>query len=364
LKAYLCLQDGKIFTGKSIGFAGEAVGEVVYNTGMTGYQEIITDPASSGQIIVFTYPLIGNCGVNSSDAESSGAKAKGIVLKELSANPSNYRAEKNLHKYMVSQRLVGIMDIDTRALTKYLRHHGTMMGLISIDDNLTELAEKAKELPANKGAQLVKSVTTQEAQIFTEGQYPVTVIDFGTKRSLLKALRARDCRITLVGAETGFEEIMTSAPQGVVLSNGPGDPDDVEYALPIIKKLLEQKIPVLGIGLGHLLLGKALGGSTYRLQAGHRGNYPVKELQTGRIYQTSQNHDYVLHDQGLPPDEVEIILRNLHDQTVEGIRHQKTGSFSVQFNPEGCPGPREAEYYLDQFVGTIKEKQLGGEKNA
>ena len=315
MKAYLCLQDGKIFAGKAIGIAGEAVGEVVYHTGMTGYQEIITDPCSVGQIMVFTYPLIGNCGVNSVDAESPGARAKGIVIKELSSNPSNYRAEENLHKYLVSQGLVGIMDIDTRALTKYLHRHGTMMGLISLEDNLTELAQRVKELPVNNGPQLVKSVTTKETLTFPEGQYPVVVIDLGTKKSLLRALQARDCRITLVGAETGVEEILASQPKGVILSNGPGNPEDVAYALPVIQKLLQENIPVLGIGLGHLLLGKALGGAIYRLKSGHRGNYPVKEIKTGRVYQTSQNHAYVLREEGFSADEVEITLRNLHDHT-------------------------------------------------
>jgi len=364
LKAYLCLQDGKIFAGKAIGIAGEAVGEVVYQTGMTGYQEIITDPCSVGQIIVFTYPLIGNCGVNSADAESTGARAKGIVIKELSFNPSNYRAEENLHKYLVSQGLVGIMDIDTRALTKHLRRYGTMMGLISIENNLTELAQRAKELPANNGPQLVKSVTTKETLAFPDGQYPVVVLDFGTKKSLLTALRARDCRVTLVGAATGVEEVLAYQPTGVILSNGPGNPDDVEYALPIIKKLLQENIPVLGIGLGHLLLGKALGGATYRLKSGHRGSHPVKELKTGRVYQTSQNHAYALCDEGFSADEVEITLRNLHDQSVEGIRHKVTGSYSVQFNPEGCPGPREAEGFLDEFVELVKGNQLRGKKDA
>lgn len=365
MKAYLCLQDGKIFAGKAIGIVGEAVGEVVYYTGMTGYQEIITDPCSEGQIIVFTYPLIGNCGVNSVDEESSGARAKGIVIKELSSNPSNYRAKENLHKYLVSQGLVGITDIDTRALTKHLRRHGTMMGLISMEDNLTELVKKAKELSVNNGEQqLVKKVTTKETVTFPEGQYPVVVIDLGTKKSLLRALRARDCRVTLVGAATGAEEILNYQPQGVVLSNGPGNPEDVEDVLPVIKKILQLNIPVLGIGLGHLLLGKALGGTVYRLQSGHRGNYPVKEIKTGRVYQTSQNHDYVLRDDSFFADEVEITLRNLHDQSVEGIRHKMTGSYSVQFNPEGCPGPREAEVFLDEFVEMVKGNQLGGEKDA
>lgn len=355
MKAHLCLQDGKIFTGESIGLVGEAVGEVVYNTGMTGYQEVITDPSSAGQIIVFTYPLIGNCGVNSVDAEALGARAKGIIIKELSTNPSNYRAEQNLHKYLVSQGVVGIKDVDTRALTKYLRRCGTMKGLISTEDNFTELVQRAKELPAITGPHLVKSVTTQEVRTYPEGQYPVVVVDLGTKKSMLTALKARDCRVTLVGAETGAEEILAYQPQGVIFSNGPGDPNDVEYVLPVLRKILAEGIPVLGIGLGHLLLGKALGGTTYQLKHGHRGNYPVKDLSTGRVYMTSQNHGYALQSTSFSGGEVEITLLNLHDQTVEGLRHKPTGSFSVQFNPEGCPGPREAECFLTQFVEMVKE---------
>ncbi|MGI6587422.1 MAG: carbamoyl phosphate synthase small subunit [Peptococcia bacterium] len=356
MKAYLCLQDGKVFIGKSIGLVGEAEGEVVYNTGMTGYQEIITDPACAGQIIVFTYPLIGNCGVNLADAESSWSRAKGVVLKELSHNPSNYRAEQNLHKYLVSQGLVGIKDVDTRDLTKHLRHYGTMRGLISSEENLTELVQKAKQLPAVTSSDLVQSVTTKGVYTFSDGQYPLVVVDLGVKKSLLTALRARDCRVILVGAETGAEEILSYKPWGVVFSNGPGDPNDVEYVLPVIRKILATHIPVLGIGLGHLLLGKALGGTTYQLKHGHRGNYPVKELSTGRVYMTSQNHGYALQNESFPVEEVELTLLNLHDQTIEGLRHKPTGSFSVQFNPEGCPGPREAECFLTQFINMVKEK--------
>lgn len=365
MKAYLCLQDGKIFPGKSIGFAGEAAGEVVFNTSMTGYQEIITDPTCAGQIIVFTYPLIGNCGVNFTDAQSAGAKIKGLVMRELSDYPSNYRAEENLHSYLVSQGVVGIKDIDTRALTKHLRRCGTMRGLISIEDNLTELAKRAKELPLVNGFQLVQSVTVKKTQTFPGGQYPVTIMDFGTKKAVIDMLRTMDCQVTLVRAETKVEEILATQPWGVLLSNGPGDPCDAVYALPVINKLLESGIPVMGIGMGHLLLGMALGGSVYRLKYGHRGPHPVKEVAANRIYITSQNHGYVLNGDSFSGDDVLITHLNLHDQTVEGLRHQPTGAFSVQFNPEACPGPRETADLFVRFIARVKEfGEKRGEQDA
>lgn len=355
MKAYLCLQDGKIFPGKSIGLAGEAVGEVVFNTSMTGYQEIITDPTCAGQIITFTYPLIGNCGVNLSDAQSFGVKAKGIVIRALSDLPSNYRSEKNLHSYLVSQAVVGIKDVDTRALTRHLRRFGTMQGLISIEDDLTELVKRAKELPlASSGSQLVQSVTVKETQTFPGGQYPIVILDFGTKKGVIDMLQAMDCKVTLVSAETRAEEILALKPWGVLLSNGPGDPGDVAYALPVISQLLENGIPLMGIGMGHLLLGMVLGGSTYRLKYGHRGNHPVKDVATNRIYVTSHNHGYALKDEGFSGGDVVITHLNLHDQTVEGLRHQATGSFSVQFNPEGCPGPIETVHLFTQFIDNVK----------
>lgn len=354
MKAYLCLQDGKIFPGKSIGLAGEATGEVVFNTSMTGYQEIITDPTCTGQIITFTYPLIGNCGVNLSDAQSFGAKAKGIVIKALSDLPSNYRSEKNLHSYLVGQGVVGIKDIDTRALTRHLRCFGTMQGLISIEDDLTELVKRAKALSPMSGSQLVQSVTVKTPQTFTGGQYPIVIMDFGTKKGVIDMLRFLDCQVTLVGAATQAEEIFALKPWGVLLSNGPGDPGDLAYALPVISRLLANGIPVMGIGMGHLLLGMALGGSTYRLKYGHRGNHPVKDVATNRIYVTSHNHGYALKDEGFTGEDVVITHLNLHDRTVEGLRHQATGSFSVQFNPEGCPGPVETAHLFTQFIDNAK----------
>lgn len=365
MKAYLCLEDGRIFTGKSIGLVGETEGEVVFNTSMTGYQEILTDPSYAGQVIALTYPLIGNYGVNERDAESPNIKARGLIIKELCHQPSNYRAEQNLHRYLVKHGIVGIMDIDTRALTKHLRLAGTMLGIISTDSDLEKLKEKAKSLQPTTGPHLVKGVTTKKSYRFSEGQYPVVVVDFGAKGNIPNSLKSLDCEVHIVPATASLAEIAAFKPWGVVLSNGPGDPEDVAYALPAIKGILDAGIPVMGICLGHQLLGMALGGKTYKLKFGHRGgNHPVKDLESNRVHITSQNHGYALAKETFTSDEIEITHVNLHDQTVEGLRHKDKKAFSVQFHPEACPGPQDTFYLFEQFLEMVKEygenKQKGG----
>jgi len=355
MKAYLCLADGRVFEGKSIGMAGETVGEVVFNTSMTGYQEILTDPSYAGQIIVLTYPLIGNYGINQNDRESEGIYARGLIIKEICNQPSNYRAEKNLHSYLVAHGIVGIKDVDTRALTRHLRTAGTMMGLISTDPDLEDLRKRAAALEPSTGPHLVSSVSTKKSYTLDGGRYPVVVIDFGAKGNIVKALRSLDCRVTVVPARASLEEILALKPWGVVLSNGPGDPRDVDYALPVISGLVEQGIPVMGICLGHQLLGMALGGQTYKLKFGHRGgNHPVKDLNNNRVYITSQNHGYALDPASLSPRDVQITHLNLHDQTVEGLRHTSKPAFSVQFHPEACPGPQDTFYLFEQFIEMVK----------
>ncbi len=358
MKAYLCLQDGTIFAGESIGLTGEASGEVCFNTNITGYQELLTDPACAGQIMVFTYPLVGNYGINPLDAQSAKVQAKGIVIKELAHYASNYRSRQSLHSYLVEEGIVGIKDIDTRTLTKHLRDHGTMMGLISTEEDAALLRQKAQALRPLAGAQLVQTVSTREKQIFPGGQYPVVVLDFGIKKGIIEALRAADCQVNLVCAETSAEEILAFNPWGVFLSSGPGDPRDVASVLPVIQEVMRQGIPLMGVSLGHLLLGMALGGNVYALKHGHRGEYPVKDLQSNRIFITAQNHGYVLEQESLAAnDHVEITHLNLHDQTVEGLRHRPSGSFSVQFNPEANPGPRETGMLFTQFVKLMEERQ-------
>jgi len=357
LKAYLCLQDGTVFAGESIGLTGEASGEVCFNTSITGYQEIITDPSCVGQIIVFTYPLLGNYGVNPLDAQSAKVQASGIVIKEAAHYASNYRARQSLHSYLAEQGVVGIKDIDTRALTRHLRDHGTMPGIISTEEDLAVLRQKAQGLKPVVGPELVQGVTTKGKQVFSGGQYPVVLLNFGVKKGIIEALQAADCQVTVVGAGTPAEEILALNPAGVFLSGGPGDPRDVAYALPVIKEIMGQGIPLMGVGLGHLLFGLALGGTVSALKHGHRGDYPVKDLRSNRIYITAQNHGYVLEQDSLATEELEITHLNLHDQTVEGLRHKPSGSFSVQFNPEAQPGPQEAKVLFQQFVELLAEKQ-------
>ncbi len=357
MKAYLCLADGKVFAGESIGMIGETAGEVVFNTSMTGYQEILTDPSYAGQIITLTYPLIGNYGINKNDEEASRIAARGLVIKELCNMPSNFRSEKNLHKYLVTHGIVGIRDVDTRTLTKHLRLSGTMPGLISVDSDLDRLKAKAAELKGISGLNLVQTVTSQEAYSLEGGEYRVVLMDFGAKGNIAKSLQALGCRVTIVPARATAGEILRYKPWGVVLSNGPGDPQDVDYVLPVIREVLQSGVPVLGICLGHQLFGMALGGTTYKLKFGHRGgNHPVKELKNQRVYITSQNHGYALDRDSLANSEVEVSHVNLHDGTVEGLEYREKGSFSVQFHPEAAPGPQDTFYLFERFVKTIKER--------
>ncbi|PKM88496.1 MAG: carbamoyl phosphate synthase small subunit [Firmicutes bacterium HGW-Firmicutes-12] len=356
MKAFLCLEDGRVFVGESIGIVDETVGEVIFNTSMTGYQEILTDPSYAEQIIVLTYPLIGNYGVNIKDEESPRIAAKGLIVKELCNQPSNYRAEQNLHSYLVKHNIVGIKDIDTRALTKHLRQAGTMMGLISTDPNLDELMKKARELKPLTGPNLVKSVTCQSSYTLDGGTYPVVVVDYGSKGNIVQVLRNMDCRVTAVPAQASVEEILSFNPRGVVLSNGPGNPEDVDYSLPAIKGLLEKDVPIMGICLGHQLLGMALGGKTYKLKFGHRGgNHPVKDLRNNRVYITSQNHGYALDQDSMNSAEIELTHLNLHDKTVEGFKHKNKKAFSIQFHPEACPGPQDTDYLFQEFLVMIKD---------
>jgi carbamoyl-phosphate synthase small subunit len=349
------LADGKIFSGESIGMADETSGEVVFNTSMTGYQEILTDPSYAGQIIVLTYPLIGNYGVNSTDEESPRIAAKGLIIKELCNLPSNYRSEQTLHRYLVKHNIVGIKDIDTRALTKHLRQSGTMMGLISAEPNPEELVKRAKALKPLFGPELVKSVTCKSAYTLENGEYPVVVVDYGAKGNIVQSLRNLGCRVTVVPATASAEEILSFKPWGVVLSNGPGDPEDVAYSLPAIRGVLEAEIPLMGICLGHHLLGMALGGKIYKLKFGHRGsNHPVKDLRRNRVYITAQNHGYAVQPDSMDPEDAEITHINLHDNTVEGLKHKRKPAFSIQFHPEACAGPQDTDYFFEEFMEMVQ----------
>jgi carbamoyl-phosphate synthase small subunit len=358
-KAKIVLEDGKIFEGYSFGASGEISGEVVFNTSLTGYQEILTDPSYKGQIVTMTYPLIGNYGINSEDVESRRPFVEGFVVKELSRIASNWRSEKTLDKYLKQNKIVGIEGIDTRALTKHIRLKGAMNAVISTQDlNDESLIKKAKSLPGLVGRDLVKEVTYDKVQYWNkEGRYKVVVLDCGVKFNILRRLAENDCQVIVVPASTNADEILAYKPNGLLFSNGPGDPAALPYVVETARKLLG-KLPVFGICLGQQILGQALGGKTYKLKFGHHGgNQPVKDLKTGKISITAQNHGFCVDIDSLSNSDVEITHINLNDKTLEGIRHKKLPIFSVQFHPECSPGPHDAGYLFKEFVGMMDKNQ-------
>ena len=355
-KAKIALEDGTVFEGLAFGAGGERYGEVVFNTSMTGYQEILTDPSYKGQIITMTYPLIGNYGVNEEDVESRKSFVEGFVIKELSAITSNWRALKPLDKYLKENGILGIEGVDTRALTKHIRLKGAMKGAIStrdIDDK--ELVKRVKESAGLVGRDLVKEVIQREIREWNKsGKYKVVVIDCGAKFNILRELAERGCHVTVVPADKKAEDILALKPDGVLLSNGPGDPAAVTYLISTVKGLIG-KVPMFGICLGQQILGLAMGGKTYKLKFGHHGaNHPVKNLETGVISITSQNHGFSVDMDSLSSDEVEVTHINLNDHTPEGMRHKKFPVFSVQFHPEASPGPHDAGYLFDEFMDIMK----------
>lgn len=354
--AHLALRDGTLFKGKSIGLAGKAAGEVVFNTSMTGYQEMLTDPSYEGQMIAMTYPMTGNYGVNTKDVQSSKCHAKALMVTELTGQPSNYRAEKKLHTYLVENGVVGMKGVDTRALTLHLRRNGTMSGIIACEADPEKLREEAMAVEPAPGASLVKMVTTEVTYQTGEGTRTVSVYDFGVKASVLNSLKAAGLKLRVLPAWATAEEALQGEVAGVVLSNGPGDPNDVGFALPEIAKVLAARVPVMGICLGHQLLGLATGAASARMKFGHRGsNHPVKDKDLGRCYITSQNHGYALDPETLGHEWI-ITHYNLHDGTVEGIRHKELPAFSVQFHPDAFPGPGDSAYLFGKFLSMLDER--------
>jgi len=368
-KAIIALEDGRIFEGYSFGAEGEKAGEIVFNTSMMGYQEILTDPSYKVQIVTMTYPLIGNYGINFEDVESAKPQVEGFVIKEYSHIYSNWRAKKSLKEYLIEHNIIGIEGVDTRALTKHIRTQGAMKAVIStIDLDNDSLVKKAKASPGLIGRDLVKEVTCKEVQNakckMQNAKYKVVAMDFGVKYNILRMLEKVGCSVTIVPAKTSAEEILSYNPDGIFLSNGPGDPAGVPYAIETVKKLIyrllitDYRLPIFGICLGHQILGLAFGGKTYKLKFGHRGgNQPVKDLATGKIDITSQNHGFCVDINSLNKDEVEITHINPNDDTLEGMRHKKLPIFSVQYHPEASPGPHDASYLFNRFTELMKEFQ-------
>lgn len=369
-KALLALEDGLVFEGENFGWEGETFGEVVFNTSLVGYQEILTDPSYKGQIVVMTYPHIGNYGINLEDEESQHPWVEGFVVKELSPIASNFRSEMTLDEYLKKHKIVGIQGIDTRRLTKHLRDHGAKKGGISIQDpDPKALVKKVQDSRNMVGADLVKEVTCKAPYDFDETlllgyewpeklaprpkQYFAVCIDGGIKRMILRKLNQHGFRVRVVPATMTAEEILALKPEGVFLSNGPGDPAAVTYLIESTRKLVG-KVPLFGICLGHQILGHALGGKTYKLKFGHRGgNHPVMDLFTRKIEVTSQNHGFAVDVDSLPKEEVEITHINLNDKTLEGMRHKKYPVFSVQYHPENSPGPHDSDYLFERFYALV-----------
>jgi carbamoyl-phosphate synthase small subunit len=371
-KAILALEDGSVFEGRSFGSSGEKAGEVVFNTSMTGYQEILTDPSYKGQIVVMTYPLIGNYGVNEEDIESQGPKVEGFIVKENSTLFSNWRGDKRLSDYLIQRGIMGVEGMDTRAITRHIRSIGAMKAILSTEDlDPDQLVEKAKASPGLIGRDLVKEVTCEKPYPWTESNdsqfysHPLTpstthfrpkvvVMDYGVKYNILRSLQDRNLQVVVLPASSSAESVLSHHPDGILLSNGPGDPEGVPYAIETVRNLIGKK-PIFGICLGHQLLGLAFGGKTFKLKFGHRGaNQPVKDLKTGSVMITSQNHGFCVDPDSLNPDEIELTQINLNDQTLEGMRHKRLPIFSVQYHPEASPGPHDTQNLFDEFIKTME----------
>ena len=353
--AILLLEDGRVFEGKQLGHLGETVGEVCFNTGMTGYQEILTDPSYCSQIVTMTSPHIGNYGINEEDVESDKIQVSGFVIKEESLVPSNWRSTASLDEYLKNNKIVCIQDIDTRALTRHIRDQGSMNGIISsVDSEIDSLSSKLAKAPSMKGLDLAKVVSTKNKYKWADtGKYKVAAIDYGIKRNILNILADSGCSVTVFPATITAKEILDFNPDGVFLSNGPGDPAAVTYGIEMVKELLGAK-PIFGICLGHQILSLALGAKTFKLKFGHRGiNHPVKNLDTNVVEITSQNHGFAVDLQTLPKNVTPTHV-NLNDETNEGIECKDLKAFSVQHHPESSPGPHDSRYLFNKFIKLMK----------
>lgn len=355
MKAYLILEDGTVFEGTSIGSDREVISEIVFNTSMTGYLEVLTDPSYAGQAVVMTYPLIGNYGICREDMESKRAWPDGYIVRELSRIPSNFRSGDTIQNFLKEQDIPGICGIDTRALTKILREKGTMNGMITTngDYDLEEVTARIKEY---KVTGVVLKTTTKEKYVLPGEGKKVALLDCGAKNNIAKSLNARGCEVTVYPADTPAEEILNSNPDGIMLSNGPGDPAENVEIIKEVKKLYDSNVPIFAICLGHQLMALATGAKTYKLKYGHRGgNHPVKDLETGRVYITSQNHGYAVDEESLDANIAVPAIYNVNDRTNEGLKYVGKNIFTVQYHPEACPGPQDSGYLFDRFIRMMEE---------
>ena len=360
MKAYLILEDGTVLTGKSIGSTGEMISEIVFNTSMTGYLEVLTDPSYAGQAVVMTYPLIGNYGICRKDMEAKGSHTDGFIVRELSRLGSNFRNEQSIQDFLTEQGIPGIEGIDTRALTKILREKGTMNGMITTREpvDLETVLTKIKDYSVRG---VVSKVTTKEmisykpGDLDTDSSIPVTqkvaILDVGTKFNIARCLLRRGCEVVIYPAQTKAEELLAADPDGIMLTNGPGDPKECTEVIAELKKLYQSDIPIFAICLGHQLMALACGCDTEKMKYGHRGaNHPVKDLETGRVYISSQNHGYVVKEASIPEDVAEAAFVNVNDGTIEGLKYKNKNIFTVQFHPEACSGPKDSEVLFDRFI--------------
>lgn len=358
-KGYLVLENGQVFEGTVIGKPGHVSGEVVFNTSMTGYQEILTDPSYAGQIITMTFPLIGNYGLSERHFESARPAARGLIVREACAHPGHYEQKWDLDSFLKDYDVMGLAGVDTRALTRVLRRYGTMGGVLTAElGDLEGLIGEARQAPGVLESGLVQTVTRTKVEKFGNGDTRIVLYDFGAKQNIINSLAARGCEVYAVPAAFTAQEAMELQPDGIVLSNGPGDPKACGYAVEAVQALLG-RVPIMGICLGHQILGLALGGDTYKLTFGHRGaNHPVKDLRTNWVYITSQNHGYAIKAESLEGTGAEVIHINLNDGTVEGIEHRDFRAFSVQYHPEACPGPDDSAFLFDNFIEIIAKSQI------
>ena len=366
MKAILALEDGTIFEGESLGAAGRTYGEVVFNTGMTGYQEILTDPSYAGQIVALTYPLIGNYGINPDDFESRAVQVEGFIVREAAEIPSNWRASQSLDAFLRERGIVGIKGVDTRALTRALRVRGVMMGAITTEETPSQALERLRSSPSYAEADFVKKVTTETPYRWSVGRedsptkamksepprFRISLLDCGVKYNILRSLARLGCETTVYPCTATAAELLRENPDGIMLSPGPGDPARLDYVVNTVRDLVGKK-PILGVCLGNQILGCAFGSRTFKLKFGHRGsNHPVKDLETGRVYITSQNHGYAIDPDGLK-NGMEVAHINLNDGTVEGLKHRELPIFSIQYHPEASPGPMDSAYFFRKFVDRL-----------